>query len=532
MAKHWLKNLSHRAAHVKMLQPVYGMSLGSLESLLEFETTPADLFGGDAGRGRWIANGQMDISGHRVPLDFDTWYLGTNYEYTPFFDKLHGFDFLIELKSLGGSVGRQSARSITQAWLESYRNYHHVLWRPDITASRLVNWMIAYDFAFVSAPDDFLDLFHECFYRQYHHLKNVVSLQNEDDLFIKYAALWGLIIIQCHCEQLHNDVEFQSYLQLMKGVLGDISYEDGGLIDRNPQNLIDTSRSLLQLRQSLQQKSGSVPLWLSKKIEQVTRALNLLTHTDKDLPQFQGAILPNKVAIEKITKLSNMRYRRNDTQFVESGYTSMRKGRTSVLVDHDEGDSLSPLAFEMGHGAHRIIVSCGSYFMDEQWAQSLSGVGAYSCLMIDGVEPKSSMLNIKTSLESLNGASLFSGTHEGYAKDYGLNHTRRLYLDTEGYDFRGEDVLVRNIAIKPLSYTIRFHLHPTVKASLIDDKKGVLIKLPTGAGWMFHVNQGDISLQESVYCSDGYNLRKSEQIVVDGQLGDLSTQVKWALKRH
>jgi len=459
-----------------MLQPVYIASLGKLDDPLEFQTTPADLFGGDAGRGRWIANGQIDINGHRVPLDFDHWYLNTDYQNTPFFDKLHGFEFLAELKSLGGDVGRKTARNITQEWLNHFQKYNHRVWSIDLTATRMVNWMMAYNFAY-------------------------------------------------------DEVDFQSYLQIIKGTVDDVSFKGGGLIDRNPQSLLCFAKSLIQLRQSLQVNAITPPLWLNKSIEVSVRTLNLMTHYDKDLPNMQGTALPNKQAIEKCTQLSNLRFRRNDTELSDYGFTTMRKGRTSIIIDHgDNGEHLSPFAFEIGYATHRLFVNCGTYFNDPEWTKSLSGTAAHNCLMVGSTEPKQGLLDVKTSLESLNGASLFSGTHRGYVSDYGVTHTRRIYLDSVGDDIRGEDVLVRNIAINPLDFMARFHLHPNVKASLIED--GVLMRLSNGTGWVFTVSHGTLGLAESMYCPDGLNLRKSQQITLSHTLDDLSHTIKWAIKRQ
>jgi len=531
MPKDWLKNLSHKAAHIKMLQPVYIASLGKLDDSLEFQTTPADLLGGDAGRGRWIANGQIDMNGHRVPLDCDHWFLNTNYQDTPFFTKLHGFEFLTELKSLGGDVGRKTARDITQGWLDHFQKYDAYVWSIDLTAARMVNWMMAYDFAYGTASDDFLDVFHLSFFRQYHHLRNALINKSYDDDFEKFNILWALIITQCHCEQFYDEVDFQSYIQLIKGAVDDVSLSDGGLVDRNPQTLLNFAKSCLQLKQSLQQKSMTPPLWLAKKIENTVRLVNLLTHTDKDFPQFQGATLPNKTDFEKITILSNLRYRRNDTQLGDYGYTAMRKGRTSIVVDHgNDGDHLSPMAFEMGYATHRMIVSCGTYFMDDQWAKGLSGTAPHSCLMVDNTEPKQGLLDIKPSLENLNGASLFSGTHQGYVSDYGVTHTRRLYLDTLGEDIRGEDVLARNIDIKPIEYCTRFHLHPSVKVSLIEG--GALLRLPNGVGWIFTFSHGELGIEESIHCANGMTLRKSEQLIINDTMGGLSHTLKWAFKKQ
>ena len=531
MATNWLKNLSHKAAHIKMLQPVYIASLGKLDDPLEFQTTPADLFGGDAGRGRWIANGQIDINGHRVPLDFDHWYLNTDYQNTPFFDKLHGFEFLAELKSLGGDVGRKTARNITQEWLNHFQKYNHRVWSIDLTATRMVNWMMAYNFAYDTATDEFLDIFHLSFFRQFHHLRNALINKSYIDDFEKFNILWALVITQCHCAQFYDEVDFQSYLQIIKGTVDDVSFKGGGLIDRNPQSLLCFAKSLIQLRQSLQVNAITPPLWLNKSIEVSVRTLNLMTHYDKDLPNMQGTALPNKQAIEKCTQLSNLRFRRNDTELSDYGFTTMRKGRTSIIIDHgDNGEHLSPFAFEIGYATHRLFVNCGTYFNDPEWTKSLSGTAAHNCLMVGSTEPKQGLLDVKTSLESLNGASLFSGTHRGYVSDYGVTHTRRIYLDSVGDDIRGEDVLVRNIAINPLDFMARFHLHPNVKASLIED--GVLMRLSNGTGWVFTVSHGTLGLAESMYCPDGLNLRKSQQITLSHTLDDLSHTIKWAIKRQ
>lgn len=534
MAASWLKSLSHKAAQVKLLHPLYTASLGKLEENLVFESFPPDLFGGDAGRGRWIASGQIDISGHRVYLDDVAWFIGSDKQNTPFFDKLHGFDCLLELKSLGGTAGRNVSREITLKWLKKFNNYNPITWSAQLTSQRLVNWLTAYQFAFESANDEFLIEFNASFYRQFFHLKYLLSnVQKIDDLD-RFSCLWALIIIQCHSSMLRDDVEVNTHLQLLKNVMDDLFLDDGGLIYRNPQNLLEMAKSLLTLRHSLQQLRGNVPLWIDTKTDKILRTMNLLTHSDKDFPLFQGAVLPNKNDIEKVIKLALVRIRKKDIQLTDSGYTSIRNGKTSVIIDHGKADDhLSPLAFEMVHGGNRMIVSCGACLNgSDEWVESLSSFNAHSVLSIDNVDPKANLINCKVSLEKINGASLFIGNHEGYVADYGLTHTRRLYLDSDGDDFRGEDLLVRNIAIKPVPILLRFHLHPNVQASMIEDHSKILLRLPNGSGWVFYASKGNILLQDSVYCDDGFTFRKTKQIIVKFDVDDLSEQVKWAFKRQ
>ncbi len=534
MTSGWLKSLSHKAAQVKILHPLYNVSLGSLENGLNFNGFPPDLFGGDAGRGRWVANGSLDINGLRVPIDFDHWYIDAQTQDTPFFDKLHGFEFCAELKSLGGEVSRKTLRNITEQWLNKFENYNELIWSPMLTSARLVNWMMIYPYAFETAPDEFQNRLQTSFYKQYMHLKYHLSKSQSLDVFDRFACLWAIVIIQSYCLDLVDDIEMQSHLQLIQGAVDDISLNDGGLVDRNPQNLIEMAKALLLLKQVLKQTQKQSPLWIDKKSETIIRILSALTHNDKDMPLFQGATIKNKDDIDKIIKIASLRLRRHDVSLPDYGYSAIRKGRTSVIIDHGhKGEHVSPLAFEMGYAGNRIVVNCGTYLKgDHTWSESLAGINAHSTLSIDNIEPKQIFCNAKASVENVNGASLFVGSHEGYVADHSMTHTRRIFLDSKGEDLRGEDLCVRNIAIKPVPITLRFHLHPLVKASMIDDHSKILIRLPTGSGWNFQCSMGDIKLEDSVYCGGGFNIRKSQQICVSIPMDDLNLQMKWAFKRQ
>jgi uncharacterized heparinase superfamily protein len=41
-----------------------------------------------------------------------------------------------------------------------------------------------------------------------------------------------------------------------------------------------------------------------------------------------------------------------------------------------------------------------------------------------------------------------------------------------------------------------------------------------------------VSLQDSIYCADGFTIRKTQQICVNGTMDDLTTQIKWAIKKQ
>jgi len=534
MPTQWLKNLSHKAAHVKMLSPVYDLSLGNLEEPLQFSSFPVDIIEGDAGRGRWAASGKLDINGYRVPLDMASWLIGSQYQDTLFFEKLHGFEFGSELKSLGGHEARKALRDITSLWCTDFKPYHHVIWSPALSARRLVNWMIVYPFAFETAPDDFLNILHQSFYRQYRHIENTLATPAPLDDFDRMAILWALIIIQCHCDSFYNKMEMDSYILLFKGVLNDLILADGGLFDRNPQNALELLHMILIVKQSLQIKGGTIPLWLSLSVDKLTRFIVGICHVDKNLPSFQGATLPNKNNLEKIIRATGHKIRRQDRVFDDVGYTSMRKGKTSIIIDHGNfgGSHTAPMAIEIAHAGHRLISCCGTHFLDKNWEQALSDIAAHSTAEIGEVNPQHATVRPKAELEKLNSDVLFVGSHEQYRNNFNTTHTRRIYMDKMGEDIRGEDIFIRDISIQSLPVTLRFHLHPSVKASVVNDGRDVLLKIANGTGWMFQCHSdAPPRLEDSVFCGNGMRIKKTSQIVISLPFNGLNDTIKWAFKK-
>lgn len=126
-------------------------------------------------------------------------------------------------------------------------------------------------------------------------------------------------------------------------------------------------------------------------------------------------------------------------------------------------------------------------------------------------------------------------SHDGYLTDYGLIHERRLFLSADGNDVRGEDQLIqsekRRTHEAAESATVRFHLHPDVRVSLARDGSNVLLLLPSRQGWQFRAKGGEITLEESIFITDGETVRRSNQIVVTTSPADETAKVNWAFKR-
>ena len=81
------------------------------------------------------------------------------------------------------------------------------------------------------------------------------------------------------------------------------------------------------------------------------------------------------------------------------------------------------------------------------------------------------------------------------------------------------------------AYAIRFHFHPAVQASMVQDGAAVLLRLPGGTGWRLRASGAKIDLAESIYFGTG-GAKRTQQVVLSGRTDDDGTTVKWALRRE
>ena len=142
-------------------------------------------------------------------------------------------------------------------------------------------------------------------------------------------------------------------------------------------------------------------------------------------------------------------------------------------------------------------------------------------------------IHVRSMREESKHASLLEASHDGYSALNGYTHTRRIYICEDGNDIRGDDCLESLCAADaPVQVSIRFHLHPSVTVSLINNGAEALLRLPGGVGWRFKHHGGDLHLEDSVFMGEGIQPRKIKQLVISGQISDIYNQFKWCLRKE
>jgi uncharacterized heparinase superfamily protein len=521
--------------------PLYNWSLGgAVPDRLLF--SPCDLWQGDADNARWLVHsGAFSIGGDRLELHNADWHpddVGENW-----LEHIHSFDWIRDLRALGGDTGRTSARFMIENWIHNHQNWEAMSWRSDVLGRRLGNWLAGYDFFGESADEKFQELFLDSALRQLRHLGRSLPglLQGLPLLYaIKGLAYGGMTLEgrESYLEQALHLLDEQIDKQILS---------DGGHITRNPQALLETIRILIDIRAALRQAGYPAIEKIQHGLDRAVPALRFFRHGDGAFALFNNCQTSDADTLKNTVMQAGSRARTLNS-LPHSGYERISMGRALLIADvgkppvwpNDKDAHIAPLSFEFSHGRERIFVNCGTHPTCPQWQDALRATPAHNTLIIDdrnmcdvnkdgshAHRPKKIVIDRDDTKERV----LIDACHDGYVPMNGITHRRRFYLADKGHDFRGEDNL--NCATGLVAHhdiALRFHLHPKVTVSLVKGGTEALLRLNNGTGWRFTIVGGTLALENSVYLGSGIRPRKTKQLVIRGAMTKDHAQFKWALQ--
>ena len=500
---------------------------------------PPDLWPGDTAAGTELVQGILRFAGQMVQIDRPVWEPeGTS---PGFMRALHSFNWLHDLRALGGDVARRQARLMVRSWVEQHPNWSPIAWDPPVLGRRIASWMGLYDFFCATADDEFRALVMASLRLQARHLARTLGATPPGHR--RFAALKGLFYAGICLPR--GEARLALALRLLGPELQSQILGDGGHAERSPVALLDTLRNLIDIRAVLRAGAQEVPERLQHAIDRMTPALRFFRHADGGLALFNGGREGPPPLIESALTLSEARGRPLKSM-THSGFERIISGRTNILIDCgappkeglDHSCHAGPLSFEMCVGRDRLIVNCGAHPSGYySWRKALGATAAHSTLTLNdtnafemtetGLGRRPDTVSCERQEEG--GAIWVECSHDGYEMPYGTIHYRRIYVSEGGEDVRGEDTLEGPAGS---TFAVRFHLHPSVQASLIQQGQAVLLALPSGGGWRFRASGAQLALEESLYAGRGDEPRRSLQIAVTGTTQPDHTIIKWALQKE
>jgi len=449
----------------------------------------------------------------------------------------HGFTWLRDLRMIGTDAARMRARALVGDWIDTGHT-DPVAQLPDVAGARIAAWLGHYDFFAASADDSFRQ---RMMWRAVNDARLLsASLPPEEQDGRALTALKGLMAASI---ALPDHAPYQQ--RTLKFLLQEIGRQvlpDGGHIERSPAAHLEALKNLVEIRALLHVSgSGGMPAAIGAAIDRLSLALRTLRHGDGGLALFNGTRDEHATVVEQVLTQAG-RASRAPAALPDVGFHRLNTGRTVLIVDAgpppphgvDRFSHAGTLSFELSIGRERLVVNCGAAPLgNAAWTDAARATAAHSTLVIadtSSSEIKPQGLGrrpekVTVERNEANGAHWLEASHDGYRKPFGAIHRRRLYLAESGGDIRGEDVIE---AATPQPFTIRFHLHPGVAASMVQDGEGALLRLPSG-GWRLRAEGAKMSLEESIYLG-GNEPRRSEQVVLTG-MQDGPQHVKWAITK-
>ncbi len=506
---------------------------------------PSDAWPGYATMGKHIINGQFQFSGQSFPIS--QWL--PDHANPDWLQMVHGFDWLRGLKAVGGDAARRGARNLVLDWLSHYRRWEPHVWQPDLIGWRLASWISLHDFFLSSADDRFRTQIFESMLKQSRYLGRILPGQLRGARLI--TALKGQIYA---CLALPNSQSrLFNALTILADELPRQILPDGGHIERNPTSHALVLRHLIDIRAALRAAGFAVPDIVQHSIHVMAPMLRLYRHGDGKLTMFNGSEEGDTAWYDVLLNQSHAG-NRTAISAPHTGYERLQQGRSIVLIDtgappppgYDGLAHAAPLAFEFSIGRERLIVNCGHAgqpHRNSPLSSALRTTAAHSTLVMadtNAVElrPEGGIgrhpRQMPMQYHPDPSGKRFSVSHDGYQSNFNVVHTRQVYLNTNGEDLSGTDILT-GPAGHP--FQIRFHLHPDVKASLTGNGAAVLLRTRSGAGWRFrsapNAPELQTQLEESMYLSNcGDAPQRAQQIVLSGHSHAGETILEWHFKRE
>ncbi|MEA2822260.1 MAG: hypothetical protein QOJ86_4264 [Bradyrhizobium sp.] len=469
---------------------------------------------------------------------------------------LLGFGWLRHLRAADTAITRANARSLVDDWISNPNRKRGIGRRADVLARRVISLLSQAPLVLGDTDGKF--------YRRY--LRGLTR----EIRFLRYTMLdipdgvprLQVLIALCYASLcLANQARhIRTATRKLSDELQRQILPDGGHISRNPGALIELLIDLLPLRQTFAARNVAPPPALLNAIDRMMPMLRFFRHGDGTFALFNGMsgtpsdLLATLLAYDDThgTPMVNMPH---------TGYQRLDAGAMTVIMDtgpppppsvsHDAHAGC--LSFELSSGPSRIVINCGMPATGrDNWRVFARGTPAHSTLtyhgasscqfvelsamkrLLQGSPIVSGPTNVESFREAATNGMLLTASHDGYLAKFGVIHQRVLMVSHDGTRLDGEDTLNPapggRIKGNDGDYALRFHLHPSVKASRLSDARGVMLVLPNRDVWTFEALDDKVELEDSVFLAGNDGPRRTAQIVIK-QDSRHASSIRWSFVR-
>ncbi len=469
---------------------------------------------------------------------------------------LLGFGWLRHLRAADTALTRANARALVDDWLSNQGFRRPVARRAEVLARRVISLLSQAPLVLGDTDGKFYRRYLRGLTREIRYLRYAM-LDNPDGvprLQVLIALCYASLCLANQSRHIRAAARRLSE-ELQRQIL-----PDGGHISRNPGALIELLIDLLPLRQTFAARNIAPPPALLNAIDRMMPMLRFFRHGDGSFALFNGMSSAPSDVLATLLAYDDA-HGAPMASMPHTGFQRLEAGNTTIIMDtgpapppsvsHDAHAGC--LSFELSSGTSRIVINCGMPSTGrDNWRSFARSTPAHSTLtfhdvsscqfvefstvkrLLQGAPIVGGPTNVESYREEVTNGELLTASHDGYLDRFDVVHRRVLMLSHDGIRLDGEDSLTPGASgrIKghETDYALRFHLHPSVKASRLSDARGVMLVLPNRDVWTFEALDDKVELEDSVFLAGNDGPRRTAQIVIRQDLRH-APSIRWSFVR-
>lgn len=538
-----------------------------------FTIIPSDLRVADPSFVAEVAQGQFNLAGRVASLDSRS---SSPFTLRPpsrqWARELHGFGWLRHMRVANSDEAREMAVYLTTTWIRQVKAKRGTAWEPAVLGRRITSWINNVPLLLEDAAQPVYDAITDSLGEQLIEL-SARWRESGHDLHRLQALI---ALVQAMLCVAGHDGELDGAKAMLGRELHDQIMPDGGHISRNPACLVELLLDCLPLRQCFIARHLPPPPELQAAITSMMSMLHLMRLGDGALARFNG--MGATAAGELATVLAYDQAPASAAQLVaapmlarHAKYARLAAGDTVMVIDAGgpppwavAGQAHAGcLSFEMSTGERSggrtpVFVNGGAPVAAFDAASAaaratashntLSINGRSSSKIIDsnvlsamaGGPPIRYPKHVTATIGEQQGRQSFSGSHDGYRRNFEIIHSREIFLEQDGLRITGIDRLGPEKRILRLArdapFAIHFHIHRAVGCAIEpadaagSSGRSALLSLPTGEIWRFYSAQLPLTVEASIdYSSPRGPLARLQIVLRGASFGE--SLAEWSITR-
>ena len=465
------------------------------------------------------------------------------------FENIHNFLWLSRLDRKNSKV---LAKRIIKSWINFFSNYHPDVWSMETTAKRIIAWSSNTDITLEESDKEYKKKFFISLIKQSNFLsKNLNNLSDESCKIICCAAiiLSGIIFEE-------NYSQYKIGLKELEKIIKNYFDESGFPKSRNPEEVFNSLKYLILIRECLKESQKTIPDFLNDIIKKCGNCYTMLSCLNKQFPLFNGATEINCKNYDIFLKNLNYKFK-NKSNFI-SDFIKIKKKKFEFIIDcgnppqniYAKYYQAGCLSFELISNKQKIICNSGyGKYLSPKLTGISRSTAAHSTLYIN--DTSSCIFNKNNFINRVYGASLvlkhkvidkkytedkdyysISASHNGYEKKFGYIHTRSIQISKKNDEIFCHDQLKKTKNYSGLlNYFIRFHVYPNTKIVKTMAQNSVLISLPKGEGWSLISETSNLEIEKNIFLGNRNKIINNECIFISGVIDKDIVSIKWKIKK-